>query len=78
MDIALPEVGDRILLSRDALVEVASTFPGAPKTWQYLAAGSRGRLIGWRDRSQSCAVVDVDGAERRLVVFVRETSVEVA
>jgi len=78
MDIALPEVGDRILLSRDALVEVASTFPGAPKIWQYLAAGSRGRLIGWRDRAQSCAVVDVDGGERRLVVFVREASVEVA
>ncbi len=78
MDIALPEVGDQILLSRDALVEVATTFPGAPKTWQYLAAGSRGKLIGWRDRAQSCAVVDVEGGDRRLVVFVRETHVEVA
>jgi hypothetical protein len=76
MDISLPEVGDEILLRRDALVEVASVAPGAPPTWRYLAAGSRGKLIGWRDRTQSFAVVDLQHAPRRLVVFVREASVE--
>jgi hypothetical protein len=78
MDINLPEVGDKILLRRDALVEVASTYPGSPTTWRYLAAGSRGKLIGWRDRTQSYAVVDMEDVDRRLVVFVRETSVELA
>ena len=62
-------VGDNVLLRRDALVEVASSAPGAQQTWRYLAAGSRGKLIGWRD--PSCAVVDVANTDRRLVVFVR-------
>lgn len=71
-----PHIGDEILLARDALVEVASGRPGAPPTWRYLPAGSHGRLIGWRDRQdESRAVVDVGGSERRLVVFVRETTV---
>jgi len=50
-----PHVGDEIRLCRDALVEVASPRPGAPPTWRYLAAGSRGRLIGWRERPASPA-----------------------
>lgn len=74
-----PRVGDEITLRHDALVEVASARPGAPPTWRYLAAGSRGKLIGWRDRKdESRAVVDVADAadaKRRLVVFVRETAV---
>jgi hypothetical protein len=71
-----PHIGDEILLARDALVEVASPRPGAPPTWRYLAAGSRGRLIGWRDhRDDARAVMDVAGNEQRLVVFVREGSV---
>ena len=71
-----PHIGDEILVARDSLVEVASGRPGAPPTWRYIAAGSRGKLIGWRDRDDvSRAVVDVAGAERRLVVFVREASV---
>ena len=73
-----PTVGAEIQLLRDALVEVASSLPGAPPTWRYLAAGSRGKLIGWRDRAQSCAVVDVRDTDRRLVVFVRETTVDLA
>jgi hypothetical protein len=73
-----PRVGAEIQLRRDALVEVARAMPGAPPTWRYLAAGSRGKLIGWRDRDETCAVVDVRGTDRRLVVFVRETSVDLA
>ena len=71
-----PHVGDEIRLCRDALVEVASPRPGAPPTWRYLAAGSRGRLIGWRERQDDArAVMDVAGNDARLVVFVRESSV---
>jgi hypothetical protein len=71
-----PHVGDEIRLCRDALVEVASPRPGALPTWRYLAAGARGRLIGWRERQDDPrAVMDVAGNESRLVVFVRESSV---
>jgi hypothetical protein len=74
----LPHVGDDVSLSRDALVEVVSAHPGTPPTWRYLAAGSRGKLIGWRDRSdESRAVVDVEGVDKRLVVFVREVAIRV-
>jgi hypothetical protein len=74
--VRVPHVGDEILLCRDALVEVASPRPGSPTTWRYLAAGSRGRLIGWREREDDArAVMDVAGNEQRLVVFVREESV---
>ncbi len=73
----LPHVGDEIFVCCDSLVEVASPNPGMPPTWRYLAAGSRGRLIGWRERpDEARAVVDVAGAENRLVVFVREASVD--
>ncbi len=72
----LPYVGDEVQLNRDALVEVASANPGMPPTWRYLAAGSRGRLIGWRERpDESRAVVDVVDSDHRLVVIVREAAV---
>ncbi len=74
----LPHVGDDVQLSEDALVEVVSPNPGTPQTWRYLAAGSRGKLIGWRDRrDESRAVVDVEGPERRLVVTIREVAIRV-
>ena len=72
----LPHIGDDVLLSEDSLVEVVSAHSGTPPTWRYLAAGSRGKLIGYRDRSdESRAVVDVEDAERRLVVTVREVAI---
>ena len=75
---ALPHVGDDVLLREDVLVEVVSPNPGMPQTWRYLAAGSRGKLIGWRDRpDESRALVDVEGAERRLVVTIREVAIRV-
>jgi hypothetical protein len=74
----LPHVGDDVSLSQEVLVEVVSAHPGTPPTWRYLAAGSRGKLIGWRDRSdESRAVVDVEGVDKRLVVFVREVAIRV-
>lgn len=75
----LPHVGDEVLLSCDALVEVASANPGMPPTWRYLAAGSRGKLLGWRERpNEQRAVVDVAGEDRRLVVFIRQAAVSPA
>ena len=77
----LPHVGDDVSLRTDALVEVVSAHPGTPPTWRYIAAGSRGKLIGWRDRSdESRAVVDVEAqvqGDKRLVVFVREVAIRV-
>jgi hypothetical protein len=79
LQMSQPHVGDEIRIERDALVEVAQSRPGAPATWRYLPAGSRGKLLGWRERrDDSCAVVDVAGEAKRLVVFVRETSVAAA
>jgi hypothetical protein len=79
MDAEEPLVGEEIQLCQDALVEVASAKPGGPPTWRYLAAGSRGKLIGWRERGAvPRAVVDLAASvvgDRRLVVFVRESSV---
>src|SRR5262245_24693073 len=69
-----PNVGESILFNRDALVEVARTSPGLPPTWRFLPAGTRGKLLGWRDReAESAAIVEVDGAERRLVVFLGQS-----
>ena len=65
-----PNLGEEIVLARDALVEIVS--PGSTPIWRYLAAGSRGRLIGWRARTTSSAVVDVSSDDQHVVVFVRE------
>src|SRR5262249_4868046 len=59
-----PRIGDEIQLRSDALVEVATGAPGAPPTWRFLSAGSRGKLLGFRDRrDESRAVVDVVGTD---------------
>jgi hypothetical protein len=72
-----PHVGEQVLLRRDALVEVARTAPGLPPTWRFLPAGTRGRLLGWRDRaSEAAAIIEVDGVERRLVVYLGEGKVD--
>jgi hypothetical protein len=69
-------VGEDVVLTRDLLAEIARSTPGAPHAWRFVAAGTRGRLIGFRDRpDRSDAVVDVAGEERRLVVFVQEAHV---
>ena len=75
-----PRVGDEILVRQDLLAEIARSAPGALHQWQFVPAGTRGKLLGWRDRQgdsgvDSRAVVDVGGSKRRLVVFVRERHV---
>lgn len=69
-----PRVGDEVVVRYDVLAEGARSGPALPHIWRFLEAGTRGKLIGWRDRAgePSRAVVDVIGAERRLVVFVGE------
>jgi len=71
-----PRVGDDVVARHDLLAEVARMRPGAPSRWELVEAGSRGKLIGWRERSgeEPRAVIDLHGG-RRLVVFVRECSV---
>ena len=63
-----PRVGDQVRLRGDVLAEVARHAPGLPPTWRYLAAGTTGKLLGWRGEGR--AVIDVDGEHRRLVVFL--------
>ena len=72
-----PLVGDELVTTCDVLAEIARTTPGAPFAWRFLAAGTRGKLIGFRDREER-VVLDVEGEERRLVVFVREDNVQKA
>ena len=67
-------VGDQVLVCEDSLVEVARRSPSVPPTWRFLPATTHGKLIGWRERDErTFAVVDVDGEDRRLVVFVSDT-----
>jgi hypothetical protein len=63
-----PRVGDQVLMRGDVLAEIARQQPGLPPTWRYLPAGTTGKLLGWRGEAR--AIVDIDGTERRLVVFV--------
>jgi len=72
-----PRVGERVIVSRDVLVEVARQIAGAPACWQMLEAGTPGKLLGWRERAgeDARAVVELKDREKRFVVFVRETNV---
>lgn len=68
-----PRVGDIVMWPRDALVEVARATPGLPPTWLCVPAGAEGKVLGYRDRDkESYAIVEVNGFERRTVVYVRE------
>jgi hypothetical protein len=72
-----PRVGDKVILSRDVLAEVARQIAGAPAVWQMLAAGTKGKLLGWRERAgeDPRAVVELKDHEKKLVVFVGEQNV---
>jgi hypothetical protein len=63
-----PRVGEQVLIVEDVLAEVGRQAPGLPPTWRFLPAGLTGKLLGWRGEAR--AIIDVDGLERRLVVFV--------
>lgn len=67
-----PRVGDAVVVGRDALAEIARPHPGAPQSWWFLAAGTRGRLLDWRERSgaETRAVIELLGASRRTLAFV--------
>jgi hypothetical protein len=68
-----PRVGDQVELRGDVLAEIARQQPGLPPTWRYLSAGTTGKLLGWRGEGR--AIIDVDGTDRRLVVFLGVDSV---
>jgi len=72
-----PRVGETVVAQRDVLVETARHTTGAPIVWRLVEAGALGKLLGWRDRrgEESRAVVEVEAEGRRVVVFVRESSV---
>jgi hypothetical protein len=71
-----PRVGDDVVLRRDVLVEVARESRATPMSWRFLPSGTRARLIGWREHDdEPRAVIDVTGADKRLVAFVREKHV---
>ncbi len=72
-----PRVGDDVLVMWDVLAEVSRTGRNAPSSWRFVEAGSRGKLIGWRDSEGEPprAVIDLYGVERRIVVFVAERKV---
>ena len=72
-----PRVGDEVLVTHEALAEVSRVGKNAPSSWRLVEAGTRGKLIGWRDSEgeASKAVIDLAGVERRLVVFVSERKV---
>jgi hypothetical protein len=72
-----PCIGDEVLITHEALAEVSLVGKHAPAAWRLVAAGSRGKLIGWKDREgePARAVVDLAGVERRLVVFISESKI---
>ena len=68
-----PRIGDQVRMRCDVLAEVARHMPGLPPTWRCVPTGTTGRLLGWRGEGR--AIVDIDGMERRLVVFVSSDNV---
>jgi hypothetical protein len=72
-----PRVGDEVIVTHEALVEVSRVGKNSPSSWRTIAAGTRGKLIGWRDTEGEVpkAVIDLADVERRLVVFVSEKKV---
>ena len=73
-----PRVGDEVLVTHEALAEVSRVGKNAPSSWRLVEAGTRGKLIGWRDDPDQAprAVVDLAGVERRLIVFIKESKVK--
>lgn len=69
-----PRVGDHVVVQCDVLAEIGREAPGLPPTWSFVPEGTRGRLIGWRDRPDDRrAIVDVSGVQFRIVVFVGDS-----
>jgi hypothetical protein len=69
-------VGDHVMFARDVLAELGREAAGLPPTWLLVPGGTRGTLLGWRDREcDSRAIIDLLGVDHRTVVFVGERSV---
>jgi hypothetical protein len=68
-----PRVGDQVRTRNEVLAEIGREAPGLPPAWRYLPAGTTGKLLGWRGEGR--AIIEVDGMERRLIVFVSERHV---
>src|SRR3954464_4561553 len=45
-----PRVGDEVVIRGEVLAEVARASQASPSTWRFVPAGTRGKLIGWRER----------------------------
>jgi hypothetical protein len=58
-----PRVGETVVVHRDVLVETSRQSSGAPIVWRLLEAGTRGTLVGWRDRpdEEPRAVIELSG-----------------
>jgi hypothetical protein len=70
-------VGDGIVVTRDVLAEVGREIAGLPPTWIGVPAGTRGTVIGWRDRdNHSRAILEVYGGDQRLIVFIGIAALE--
>jgi hypothetical protein len=69
-------VGDHVVFARDVLAEVGREAAGLPPTWSLVPAGTRGTVLGWRDREgDSRAIIDLVGVDQRTVVFASERGV---
>ena len=64
-----PRIGDEISIVRDTLLQI-QTARRAPRTWRFIARGTRGRLIARHD--EVGRVVLLDGPAAPHVTFVRD------
>lgn len=64
------QTGDDVVIARDALLEIHLPLR-ASRTWRFIAAGTRGRLIALHDGIGR--VVLSDGPEVRKVALVGKT-----
>jgi len=65
------QIGDEVLIARDALLEIQLPRRSS-RTWRYIAAGTRGRLVARHDGV--VRVVLLDGPEARKLTLVGETA----
>jgi hypothetical protein len=65
-----PRVGEIVAVRGDVLAEVVRHARGAQPCWQFVAAGTRGKLLGWR---AARAVVEIE--EHKLAFFLGATSI---
>ena len=78
-DVFALRVGEGVVVTRDVLAEVGREAAGLPPTWISVPAGTRGKVLGWRQRSdRDRVIVEVYGGDVRVVVFVGPAALEAA